>query len=105
MPNTWIYIVVIFAIVFVVMLIVGFIGNKVVDKTENALRTKRINGQKNRSYQEAQTESLAKKLNMTAAVPVTQTHKASFCANCGEQLKSESKFCPNCGAEVEKYRK
>ena len=39
--KTWLYLIGLFAIVFVVMLIVGFIGSKATDRMENAARARR----------------------------------------------------------------
>ncbi len=43
--EAWLYLIGMFAIVFVIMLIVGFIGNKATDKMENAARARRDRAQ------------------------------------------------------------
>lgn len=53
------YFVIFFAIVSAIVLIVGFIGNRVVDGTHNALTKHRANKRKTDPRDEAESESLA----------------------------------------------
>ena len=104
MPN-WVYIIVVFAAVFVVMLVVGFIGNKAVEKTENALRSKRISKQNNDPVYSGRSESLADRFGASGNIQFPQMHRASFCTKCGEKLSDNCQFCPKCGTKVDTYTK
>lgn len=57
--KSWLYLIGLFAIVFAVMLIVGFIGNKATDKMENAARARRARAQGQQSAKPP--ESLAQR--------------------------------------------
>ncbi len=95
----------IFGITLAVFIAVGFIGNKAVDKTENALHSRKVKRQNLRN-QNDQPESLASRFNMAGAnIPVQQTHSAAFCIECGEKIDENSKFCRSCGAKIETYNK
>ena len=104
MPS-WVYIIGVFAAVFVVMLIVGFIGNKAVDKTENALCSKRISKQNNDTVYSGQSESLADRFSASENIQFPQMHRALFCTECGEKLLDNCQFCPKCGTKVNTYTK
>lgn len=124
----WYYLVALFAIGTVVYLVVGWIGNKAVDKTENALRARRVQKQNERSAPAQPARRLADQMTPQAAgqarqttvfpgpqpaaaaqaaqqaAPLPQERKARFCAACGVSLAENAKFCPMCGAVVENYR-
>ena len=103
--QSWVYIVGIFGLSFIAVIVVGFIGNKAVDKTENALRSNRINRQNNNPAKSCQSESLASRLSATGNAQTPQIHKASFCTVCGEKLDKDSLFCPKCGTKADTYEK
>ncbi|MBR6407441.1 MAG: zinc-ribbon domain-containing protein [Clostridia bacterium] len=105
----WIYFVGLIVIVAIVMAIVGFLGNKVVDGAENAFRSKRIQNRKQDPSGQPKTESLAaryaqpqSKSNQTVLPSQAQNEQGSptagkYCSNCGQMLREESVFCPYCG--------
>ncbi len=92
------YIIGFFAVVFVIVLIVGFIGNKAVDGAENALRSKRYDKRNGVSPKVSQQESLAARYSSTpAAVKYTNKAPADLCRNCGARIPQGSAYCPSCG--------
>ena len=115
-----VYFIGLIAIGTVVYLIVGWIGNKAVDKTENAMRARRVQKQRENPASAQPSRRLADQLTPRAASqaaqqttafpgsqpsaqPVTE-QKARFCAECGAALAENAKFCPMCGAAAESYR-
>lgn len=96
----------------IVYLIVGWLGNKAVDSTENALRAKRLQRQQENAAPTQPQRRLAEQMTPRAAsapVPAqtalpAREQKARFCTACGAGLEENAKFCPMCGAAVERYR-
>lgn len=103
--QTWVIFVGLIAVTAVIMLIVGFIGNKVVDKTENSFRSRRVDREYSNPVRTERTESLADRLNRSGYRQAPRVHRAAFCNCCGEKLGSDSRFCTKCGAMVETYEK
>lgn len=104
--KDWVYIIIFFAIVFVAVYVVGFLGNKISDKAENALREKKLKRKAANSKQEAApTESLAAQMAQAGYQSQRDEHKAQFCTSCGERLTEGSSSCPKCGANVSSYKK
>ena len=96
----------------IVYLIVGWIGNKAVDSTENALRARRVQKQNEHTAPAQPSRRLAEQMTPRAvssqgpaqtALPARE-QKARFCTACGGGLEENAKFCPMCGAAVERYR-
>ena len=100
----WYYFVGLIAAVTVVMLAVGWIGNKAVDGTENALRARRLQKKSETAVPDQQPQRLADRFSKPAQTPPVLTRKARFCAECGAALADRAKFCPMCGAAAESYR-
>ncbi len=99
--TSWIYIIGFIAVMTVIILVVGYIGNKAVDKTENALRDRRLRNQDERAEPAA---SLAKKFSDAQRVKPKQVRQARFCTECGESLAADARFCPSCGKRVGAYK-
>ncbi len=103
--NDTLVIIVFFIAVAIVMLIVGFIGNKIVDGATNAARSKKIQQQKN-NPQYGKTESLAARYNgaqpnRTVMPQQPPAPKAKFCTKCGNRLSEGAQFCNKCGTRAE----
>ena len=91
------------AVVFVLMVVVGFLGNKIVDGVSNAMRS----GKAERSQSDTrdkQPESLAARYNarQPAPPPVQAQPKPrpQYCTQCGRRLADGAAACSFCGAEV-----
>ena len=92
-------------VVAIVMLIVGFIGNKIVDGASNAMRSKKVQQQKN-NPQYNKTESLAARYNrvqqnQTQMQQQISVPQAKFCTKCVQPLNEDAVFCNACGNKVE----
>ncbi|MBR6119623.1 MAG: zinc ribbon domain-containing protein [Oscillospiraceae bacterium] len=104
MKSDWLIFVGLIVVVAIVMWIVGSIGNKAVDSAANAMRSKRV--QKQRQQTPQQTQSLAARYQqpqgLQTAVPAAQpapAAKARFCMRCGQALPEGAKFCVHCGTK------
>ncbi|MBQ5995928.1 MAG: hypothetical protein IJL63_08760 [Clostridia bacterium] len=88
-----------FAIVLVLVIIVGFIGNRVTDGFENFLRKQKKNNKSTPNYSPAQ--SLASRYNNqhSAVNKPPQSNHAGFCIYCGSPLQEGSVYCGSCGAK------
>ena len=101
MQNDRLYIILVFAAAFVVILIVGFIGNKAVDGMSNAFRSKKYNDSGRGRPNEEAPQSLAARFQQAPGGTAQRTlNGTSFCPRCGNPLGSGIRFCPKCGAET-----
>ena len=114
----WYYFVGLIALGVVVYLIVGWIGNKAVDKTENALRARRMQKQRqspapaqaSRRLADQMTPQAAGQTRQTTVFPGTQPivpvqgspQPAAIPARQSAPLSQERKarFCASCGASL-----
>lgn len=69
----WIYFIGLIAVVAVVMLVVGWIGNKAVDKTENAMRARKVRRQNENLVPAQPSRRLADQMTPQAAGQARQT--------------------------------
>lgn len=93
-----------FAISFLVVVIVEFLGNKLTDKAENALRAKRYQRMKAEDRQIGPSESLAARMEQAGYGAKRVEQKAKFCSSCGEGLKETARFCPKCGRAQDTFK-
>ena len=116
----------IFIIATVLVLVIGFIGNKVSDGIANSIRSKNFK-KKSQSAPVKQAKSLAQMHNMSVhtqqpnmpevqpttpevrsnapAPHATAPAPQGFCPQCGCALHADSLFCGSCGARVEPAHK
>jgi len=95
--NTWLILIALFA----VTLIVGFLGNKISDKAENALRAKRQKRMEAKNPKTGPSESLAVKMAQGGYSAAPKTYTPRFCSACGARLNAGDRECPKCGASVD----
>ena len=91
------------AVVAVVILFVGFVGNRIVDGAGNAMRSAKNQQQRNDPrYQKA--ESLADRYaaaqNARGNTGQTAAAQAKYCGRCGHALEDGAKTCGACGHAV-----
>lgn len=103
--NDKLSVLIIFAIGTVVVMIVGYLGNKLTDKAENAMRSKRYQRMQATGRHTGPTESLAARMEQAGYGAKKPEQKAQFCSSCGERLQENARFCPKCGAPQDSYRK
>jgi outer membrane murein-binding lipoprotein Lpp len=92
------------AIVLVVMVVVGFIGNKIVDGATNAVRSGKAKRDQS-EMQNKQPESLAARYNARQpARPTEQPQQTvprrQYCTQCGQRLPEGAAVCTCCGSRV-----
>ena len=99
--NTWLILIALFAVTYIVILIVGFLGNKMSDKAENALRAKRQKRMEAKNPKTGPSESLAVKMAQGGYSAAPKTYTPRFCSSCGSRLNAGDRECPKCSASVD----
>ena len=88
------------ALVLVAMVVVGFIGNKIVDGASNAVRSGKARHDQS-EMQQKQPESLAARYNARQSVQTQQpAPKRLYCTQCGQRLAEGAAVCTYCGSRV-----
>ena len=92
------------ALVLVAMVVVGFIGNKIVDGASNAVRAGKARHDQS-EMQQKQPESLAARYNARQPVcPPDQAQQTvprrQYCTQCGQRLAEGAAVCSYCGSRV-----
>ncbi len=100
----WLYMIIFFAIAFVIVMVVGFLGNKLSDKAENAFREQKLKRKAANNQLSGPTESLASRMAQSGYQSQKKEHKAQFCTSCGQHLAEGTSSCPKCGAIVSSYK-
>ena len=95
------YFILIFAATAVVIIVVGFIGNKIVDGASNAIRARKYANRAENVMNEAVPDSLASR----NAAMSRQIVPSAFCTCCGAKIDGRSAFCSTCGANGKKVEK
>ncbi|MBQ1553787.1 MAG: zinc-ribbon domain-containing protein [Clostridia bacterium] len=103
--STPVAFIILIAVVAVVILVVGFIGNRIVDGAGNAMRAAR-NRQRRADPQSRQSESLAAryagaKPEQTVTPQQAPAPRAKFCVKCGRQLSDGEDVCAACGHKID----
>ena len=93
------------AVVTVVIIVVGFIGNRIVDGAGNAMRAAK-NQRKREDPQYHQTESLAARYAgarsaQTGAPQQAPAPRAMYCVKCGQPLSGSGEVCAACGHKMD----
>jgi rubrerythrin len=115
----WYYFVGLIAVVTVIYLVVGWIGNKAVDKTENAMRARRVQRQNERAVPTQPTRRLADQLTprapgqaphatvfpgAQAAAPLQGTQQTAPVPRTQPAARplteQKARFCAECGAAL-----
>ena len=91
------------AVVAVVILFVGFVGNRIVDGAGNAMRSAKNQQQRNDPrYQKSESlaERYAAAQRAQANTRQTPAAQAKYCGRCGQALEDGAKTCGACGHAV-----
>ena len=88
----------VFAVTFILIVVVGFIGNKVVDGASNKMRERRIERREAMGENESPTESLAARFANVPNSGVTRIQQNDvLCPTCGARIIGTERFCRACG--------
>ena len=111
MKFDWLIFIGLIVAVAIVMAIVGFIGNKAVDGAANAMRSRRVQKQRQQAPQQPQSlaaryqqpqgqQAAAPAKQPVSDAPVSVPAQAKYCMACGRPLREGALFCSNCGTKV-----
>ena len=98
---------ILFGIGIALVLVVGFVGNKITDGIGNGIRSRKVHNQ-NRNINEFQKSNRIETVENEAVITEKKNSKklsASICSSCGVWLKKNAVFWPNCGEKIKRDRR